>query len=351
MSAVDLGFIEPTEQAQFLWNIHFPSKVGGRPAWLDLKSIPSPDELKCDHCQDQLTFLLQLYASLDQPESFHRTIYLFVCPNETCNKPNDNSNFRVFRNQIPRRNDYYDYHPVPEDAKKIDEAQPKFKLCTVCGCRGPFNCAKCKSVSYCCKSHQKIDWKAGHKEQCGQDGGTGTMSGSLVQFPEFEIVLEPEEKETHEPVQLEKELQALKEYETDEKASLHNVPDSELSKYAVEEEDKFFAKFRKRISKEPEQVLRYDREGQVLWMAEANRLEALPKCTSCNGDRVFEFQVMPQLLNSLKSETLDWGILAVYTCKDSCGADGKYIREFLHRQDIVTDSYVQGKEEQEEDSE
>lgn len=361
---VDLGFIEPCEAADFLQNIHFPSKVGGRPAWLDLENVPAPDALKCDLCQDQCTFLLQLYASLEKEHAFHRTLYVFVCPNEACNRSNSAANFKVFRNQIARQNAFYDYHPVPEDAQ-VAEAQHKFKLCSVCGCRGPFNCAKCKQVSYCSKSHQTIDWKAGHKEGCRLQTG----SRSLVQLPEFEIVLEQEEEAkdsndddtVSEEQQLQKELEELKRYESNGGgggATMQATADAELSRFAVgdQEEDKYFNRFRKRIAAEPEQILRYDRKGRPLWMAEGNRLstgdERVPKCESCQGVRVFEFQVMPQLLNSLKSDTLDWGVLAVYTCEQSCGAEGKYLPEFIHKQDVeekVVEATQGGTEEDDDD--
>lgn len=353
MSSIDLGFIEPCEDPDLLLNIHFPSKVGGRPAWLDLENVPQPQDLSCPHCQDQCTFLLQLYASLEHDNAFHRSIYLFVCQNEACNRTNSAANFRVFRNQIPRKNAFYDYHPVPEGAE-VAEAQHKFKLCAVCGCRGPFNCAQCKQVSYCSKAHQKIDWRAGHKEECGSGKGNRSRS-SLVQLPEFEIVLEPEEKqEKAEKQHLEKELDELRKFEADGKATLQNIPDSELTRFAPSEadEDKFFSRFRRRVAGEPEQILRYDRSGEdPLWIAEANRVatESVPKCEQCQGDRVFEFQVMPQLLNSLKADSLDWGVLVVYTCKDSCGADGKYLPEFVYRQDV--DSTVECTNVTEEDEE
>lgn len=350
MSTVDLGFIEPCDEPDFLLNIHFPSKVGGRPAWLDLANVPTPDQLKCGQCQDQCTFLLQLYASLEKEQAFHRTLFIFVCPNEACNRANSASNFKVFRNQIPRENPFYDFHPVPEDAE-VGEAQHKFKLCHVCGCRGPFNCAKCKKVSYCSKSHQTIDWKAGHKEGC-QDTSIGRAQ---VQLPEFEIVLEQETKDEDKKGKdedLEKELAELKKYETDGGATMQNISTTELSRFAVgdQEEDKYFARFRKRIAGEPGQILRYDRKGEPLWMAEGNRVAVtdVPKCEQCQGERVFEFQVMPQLLNSLKKDTLDWGVLAVYTCEESCGAEGKYLPEFIHKQDIE-EKAVQGIEEEDDD--
>lgn len=47
-------------------------------------------------------------------------------------------------------------------------------------------------------------------------------------------------------------------------------------------------------------------------------------------------QIMPQLLNSLKNENIDWGTLAVYTCEQSCDpADCGYAREFVYKQDVV----------------
>lgn len=336
MSEVELGFLEAHEDERFLLNIHFPSKVGGRPAWLDLVNVPSPEDLKCENCLGQLTFLLQVYASLQRAESFHRTIFVFVCTKEACKRENG-SGFRVFRNQIRRQNEFYGFDPVPEDAQ-VDEVLPKFKLCAVCGCRGPFKCARCKSVSYCSKEHQKIDWTS-HKSRCETEKSTEEKSvNPHVLFPEFELVLEQEVQiKQPDSINLQKQLEELKSFDGNEKAPLQNVTEEELSQFTVEE-DRFFSKFRKRIAREPEQVLRYDRKAEPLWISGNHRLseENVPKCQNCNGDRVFEFQIMPQLLNSLKSEHLDWGILAVYTCEDSCGDDGKYLSEFIHQQDIST---------------
>ena len=48
---------------------------------------------------------------------------------------------------------------------------------------------------------------------------------------------------------------------------------------------------------------------------------------------------MPQLLNFLDLKdvikSLDWGILAVFTCKQSCISKNKYIKEYIWKQDIV----------------
>lgn len=46
---------------------------------------------------------------------------------------------------------------------------------------------------------------------------------------------------------------------------------------------------------------------------------------------------MPQLLLSLQNETLDWGIIAVYTCEKSCCVNSEYAKEFAYKQDILND--------------
>lgn len=44
---------------------------------------------------------------------------------------------------------------------------------------------------------------------------------------------------------------------------------------------------------------------------------------------------MPQLLNNLKCDSLDWGVIAIYTCINSCATEASYCREFAHKQDVV----------------
>lgn len=56
---VDIGALvkKPT------WLLHprfFPSKVGGKPAWLNLRDLPFTDELTCQICKDPLIFLCQV---------------------------------------------------------------------------------------------------------------------------------------------------------------------------------------------------------------------------------------------------------------------------------------------------
>ena len=169
---VELGFVENAEEF-LLKSRFFPSKLGGRPAWLSLESLPTTEELSCSECSRPMSFLLQISSPMPQKlETFHRTLFIFVCGNPNCCKPNSNKNFHVFRSQLPRQNKFYSTEPAPEIPLEDDVDASKYnKLCVVCGCLGPKTCSKCHKVSYCCKEHQALHWKKGHKTSCSSGKG------------------------------------------------------------------------------------------------------------------------------------------------------------------------------------
>lgn len=62
---------------------------------------------------------------------------------------------------------------------------------------------------------------------------------------------------------------------------------------AFSEEDTIFSDFKSRISEDPDQILRYDKDGVPLWICEEGipKEDDIPSCTYCGGERTFEFQV------------------------------------------------------------
>ena len=48
VNEVELGFVEEAEDPEQLTSPHFPSKVGGKPAWLDNAHLPRPEDTECD---------------------------------------------------------------------------------------------------------------------------------------------------------------------------------------------------------------------------------------------------------------------------------------------------------------
>uniref|UniRef100_A0A8C5MDU8 Programmed cell death 2 n=1 Tax=Leptobrachium leishanense TaxID=445787 RepID=A0A8C5MDU8_9ANUR len=345
--AVELGFAQESESWRLV-SSQFPSKAGGRPAWLGEEGMPGPADLQCGVCQKPAAFLLQVYAPC--PGCFHRTVFVFCCRDPTCHREGESRCFRVFRNQLPRKNDTYPYSPPPEAAPAGEQGRPSpelrcgARLCRVCGCLGPKQCSKCHQASYCSKEHQLLDWKAQHKKLCGGTQPEAPIPDHGFLFPEYEIVTEPEELESEDQEEddvEEPEQAACMPGQTSTDVSLTlDAQDLESMARHESEEDMAFNRFKKRIGAEPEQVLRYCRGGQALWMSARNVPSGanIPDC-QCGSKRIFEFQIMPQLLNHLRVDSLgdsiDWGTLSVFTCTRNCDAEKRYVEEFLWKQDVV----------------
>ena len=133
-----------------------------------------------------------------------------------------------------------------------------------------------------------------------------------------------------------------------------------------EENDRQYERFLKAIEPAPAQCLRYAfyDGAEPLWpRADARAAPAdVPPCEHCGCRRRFEFQILPQLLHYLRLEgdadvvgvedaggggrggaghagdraaALDWGTIAVYSCRNSCsppdggGERSGYVREFV----------------------
>ncbi len=169
---VELGFVEEKEGWK-LSSAFFASKVGGKPAWLDLRNLPKSRLLHCSACQGPTKFLLQVYAPLDSPSAFHRSLLLFLCPSPQCSAiRNSNGTIIALRSQLRRENDFYSPEPPSYDLGLAEIGPERFglKLCRLCGVRAEEQCALCKKINYCSKEHQVLDWTGAHKEECSREG-------------------------------------------------------------------------------------------------------------------------------------------------------------------------------------
>uniref|UniRef100_H2Z0Z0 MYND-type domain-containing protein n=1 Tax=Ciona savignyi TaxID=51511 RepID=H2Z0Z0_CIOSA len=327
---MELGFLEEAENSWKLQRCYFPSKVGGKPAWLDPEHLPGGEQMLCCICSKPLIFLLQLYAPNDDKiESFHRTIFVFCCRNGGCySDMTKDSPFRVFRSLLSQENKYYPNEaPDYNNPDALSECHLFTNLCEVCGNHGTKLCSRCKKVQYCSKHHQVLHWKS-HKHQCNVNTDEILEFNSPL-FPEKEIVIEtepPEKKPDNPDLDQLNEMHAVQDFSDDDlQAAVADIT-----------EDKAFSKFHERISREPDQVIRYGKK--VLWCSADNIPSEIPPCI-CGAQRTFMFQVMPQLLNHLKIEhsvtklTIDWGTVAVYTCQDDCNTS-PYIEEYAWKQNV-----------------
>lgn len=212
--------------------------------------------------------------------------------------------------------------------------RPSFHLCRVCGCRGPLSCAACKAINYCSKGHQKIDWTLGeHKKTCGSNG-TSAIGDENHKYllEEFDLAIEPEEIDESNDNEADDEARRLKDYEefiekqkqnNQHDDSLENLPETEFDKYTNQmDDDKAFHKFKERISIDPEQVIRFHRGGQPLWITDSNQLKDvdIPVCNMCQEPRVFEFQVKKH--QKKKNSGSNRNVAFVFICK--------YFRRLCH---------------------
>ncbi|CAJ1048884.1 programmed cell death protein 2 [Xyrichtys novacula] len=356
-SEVVLGFLEEAEPWRLL-SPQFPSKVGGKPAWLSQGGLPSLPRLECEICRLPMAFLLQVYAPISEHDRcFHRTLFLFCCKTQECYTCNDSRCMKVFRSQLPRRNEFYPYDPPSEDEPPCNHEEDQsmlspsgVKLCWVCGCPGSKACSRCHTVTYCGKNHQTLHWKHSHKKECCNQETSIDRNSSFL-FPESELVTEPEEEEEEEEMEKEKNTKDVEEEEekaADGPSLADTLAETDLEEMAMHEteENKVFQRFKKKIAPEPHQVLRYTRGGSPLWVSSKYIPldHDIPPCT-CGAKRTFEFQVMPQLLNSLSVDStgasIDWGTLAIYTCSNSCNHDDQYCQEFIWKQDFGPEQHTQ----------
>lgn len=62
-----LGFAEAARHSRDLLRHAFPSKIGGRPAWLDPLHLPTKEQLTCSTSGSTLQFLLQVGYTNTRP--------------------------------------------------------------------------------------------------------------------------------------------------------------------------------------------------------------------------------------------------------------------------------------------
>jgi len=364
---IQLGFVVPEEESTaFLQSPFFPSKVGGKPAWLEPVNLPETDQIKCPQCTKQMSFLMQIYAPLDPKDNeigasndtYHRTLFLFCCKDGKCHLKSKQC-FKLFRSQLPCDNGFYE--DMSEEVEEVEETSwkeeilKKFRdkysqICEICGMKAGNRCGGCKIARYCSREHQVEDWNLGHDQECKGKQIEKRKSPHLFKELEIEteeeVMTEEDDEETETPQDKQELLQMFK-----QKYSGAELPENQDEEEEEEEDPdkKAFLSFQKRIKPHPDQVLRYSRaniEG-LLWLSTRDKPPSIPDCEQCGSPRIFEFEILPQLLYYLDidktdpSSSLDWGAIVCYTCQNSCSpSQGKaqYIEEYVwlhHPQDQV----------------
>uniref|UniRef100_A0ACD5X098 Uncharacterized protein n=1 Tax=Avena sativa TaxID=4498 RepID=A0ACD5X098_AVESA len=350
---VMIGLLEEPKRPGLLLRHLFPSKAGGIPAWLDPVNLPSGNSSCCGFCGEPLQFVLQIYAPIGDAAAFHRTLFVFMCPSMAClhrdqheqwtrKQGNPCRSVKIFRCQLPRSNAFYSSEP-PKHNNSDKPLCAEAALCHWCGTwKGDKICGSCKKSRYCSEKHQAMHWRSGHKNDCLQIINSSEASSSVLpavgkvpartSWPEYQITIDHEAASDSDSNDESKSKSLV--------MQKHGKPDdlmqSWMDQFEADADNQCWAYFQERISRAPQQVLRYCRESNAkpLWALSAGRPSSadIPSCPYCKGPLCYEFQIMPQLLYffGVKNEpdSLDWATIVVYTCQGSCDQNISYKEEF-----------------------
>ncbi|KAI6234312.1 Programmed cell death protein 2 [Aphelenchoides fujianensis] len=368
-------------------------KVGGKPQWLDPVRVPKAEDVKCGVCSKPMAFVVQIYGYPPNapfpPSAFHRYLYVFVCRNGECSKPNEAANLKVLRSQLPLKNPFFATAPLDPTVEVEDPFfdETKFAhLCNTCGLKATSKCAKCSQAWYCSRDHQVIDWTSGHRAKCGKtaeesegpkeevDDAAEFALGDRSRVPpensflfrEYGLTIgtdyerpghadgeesgsdeedeaEDEQKQAEQREEAKRIMEDIRAKENNEQAADGGAADP--LELLDEEEDRAYNDFCRAVGRNPRQLLRYALGGRPLSATDRSPLPSVeaghvPNCERCGTARVFEFQLMPHLLSLLEVDapgaSVDWAAVFVFTCKNSCDlGDAAFTPEFCAKQDFV----------------
>ncbi|XP_013932032.1 PREDICTED: programmed cell death protein 2-like [Thamnophis sirtalis] len=328
------------------------SKLGGSPDWR--LSVPVI-HLSCEVCCAGLLHVVQIYCPL-QGSQYHRVINVFACARKSC--WGNSESWKVLRSQylqIPRKE-------IQDCTQKQEQerTQAVTDWCNGADDWGENGEEAPSELSATFHSFPRETQCAALLQRMSLGKNTGDFpdmtqeepikpSSCAQEFQPYYIsVVEEEDYLCWED--LEDAQRLLKEYQQREDVDLEHLmsasyaPDGSGEKYEKSEAEKrnqIFYKFMKRISSCQEQILRYSWNGQPLFITQpsADFQTRVPRCNNCKSKRIFEFQLMPTLVNMLKTRendtSIEFGTAVVYTCEKSCWTAGcsSPLEEFIFVQE------------------
>lgn len=327
-----------------------------------------------------LRFVAQIYSPADSEtgneHAFHRTFYVFCCPHPLCStSENVHESVVILRGQISQQNEFYPYECSDDDDDDGD-GQDKFlndelndwklhksdawdvDLCHVCGQIAKGKCPVANEY-FCGKEHQRLHHKM--VKQAKKENSNEVDLSSLI-YTESELVVEEEPDESGKDEKLENVMSKKPLFADSEDVDDDGVDDGLLEQSDLNQmtginsiggtSDMTTIEFYSRIGRICEdgkdvkgQCLRYNRWPATnddvgkgddvgagadeeeddagngpLWISSSHRptsQEDIPPCQYCGAERKFEFQLMPQIINFLKTKA------SSSTTKDDSGKDKK----------------------------
>ena len=351
----DLGFLEEREETTSLHAIYFPSKVDGKPEWLD-PSVNPKQMVEANETKRAMDFLLQIYAANDVEDSlntnaFHRTIYVFTSIDG--DKVFEKGKVRAVRSQLARENEFYGTTPAPRrgvresDDLRVEEMIREFEM-------------KKRAIETKVKMTLSGFGNGSESKEEEEEMKTKTKNeNENTVYPEFEIVVEPEsDADEASCSSMDSEGVVADTNDDDKKMSNANtnkkkmfqsigdeaITETDLKEIAsgvIDSDAQRLATFSVKLAKFPDQVLRYcpAQNAKAMWPSKSLAPDDrnIPDCPRCRGKRRFEFQILPTIVSfivpkesvELNDSSLDFGSIAVYTCSKSCALEGEYAEEYV----------------------
>ncbi|RCH79884.1 hypothetical protein CU098_000931, partial [Rhizopus stolonifer] len=261
---------------------------------------PSSEVCHCKVCRKPMYLIFQSYAPLpDSP--YHRVIYVWGCNRRACMRK-EGSSFS------------------PSAAAKNQQAFGSgFQLGDLWGnsassfgapaAGGGFGMAKPTAASIVAKSTPFDTKKDRLVEQLTQLNIADPVdTTTLPQFPGQYLYIDEERTDNYEAMGI--DISKYKEYLDMEKELLMDIDEGGETWQGETYEkqslprgvDKQFKKFTERVEFAPAQCVRYDMNGQPLFysaLTPQQQQKINTPCPYCRGARVFEFQLMPNILSIL----------------------------------------------------
>lgn len=341
----DLGFLEPINERLKMHSIFFPSKAGGCELALDpvaMSIIRNLTTLKYD-------FLLQVYAVNSEyaEDAFHRALYVYV--DKRGDKVHLGNGCKCYRVQMKRENEFYSSEPI---MNRIKESVASERLTE--RERELVERERKEFESRCERALKKYGgcYERDRDRECGHG-----------RYAEFEIIVEPESDDdvascsSVDSENLKNGTNAGNNGNSNSKnnairktnADFKSIGDEQITERDLKEiergvidlDQQRLATFSLKLSRFPEQVLRYCPAlgAKAMWPSKtkAPNDSVIPDCPKCGAKRKFEFQILPTIVSfivprediELNDTTLDFGSIAIYTCSNSCALDvGEFAEEY-----------------------
>ncbi|KAG7159476.1 programmed cell death protein 2-like 1 [Homarus americanus] len=375
-----LGFVDEqiTSRNQQMANFSI-SKIGGIPDWC----ISGCEIPICKRCGRRQSLVVQVYSPLEGAVH-HRTLYVFACVTQEC--WNRQHSWTCLRSQVLDLAAVRTSVPPSKCPPSVSSYGGESWFQDEHDWGGNDNDGNGNADNYNLASSSQLYLdnmaKTGGGRICGAVGivgceGEGVEATAVIEGPEGDMIAvdTPEQPTTDIPALFQEAAQidanadvtfspffmvsdveppedvAFSEHERElllryTHTTGHDFREEEIAAGADGKGDGVYEKdiaihgdvllhkFKKRISRSPQQILRYCREegASPLWLRPPGASDVATKCPCCGGSMVFEMQITPQLVLHLRvpgvqGTPLEFGSVAVFTCSASCWNEKDIVKQ------------------------